>query len=194
MKARQILCAVVVVLLVSLACNLVQPTRAAPTPRQPSPETPTAIPLEPLDRRDSQSALRWLLYGIEHKDMNVFRTLTAAEFRGYANYIEGGDPISREEFLQDLEARLTSSQIACIGYEGDDQTIRVWTKGWSPAWEIAQLCYDRCNTLEPPYQSSNAGFFLYNVEGEWWLRLNFVNTPEKYYFSPYTLTPCDAGS
>ena len=191
MKTRQILCAASAILLVSLACNLAQPTQAASTPRQPSPETPTPVPPEPLNRRDSQSALRWLLYGIKLKDINVFRALTAAEFQGYANYIEGGAPISRDEFLQDLEARLPSSQITCIGYEGDNQTIRVWTKGWSPAWEITQLCYDRCNTVEPPYQSSAAGFFLYNQEGEWWLRLNFVNTPEKYYFSPYTLRPCD---
>lgn len=146
--------------------------------------------LDPLDRQDPQSALRWLLYGVEQQELYPFSVLTTAEFYGYANYIEGGDPVSRETFLQDLAARLPSSHISCSGYEGDNQYVRVWTKGWSPPWEMTQVCYDGCSALQPPYQSSDAGFFLYNLEGEWWLRVNYVNTPEKYYFSPYTLTPC----
>lgn len=200
MKTRPILCAVIVVALASLACNALRSPRVKPTPGEPLRATPAdAIPtdaaptepsLAPLDRRDRGSALRWLLYALEQRDLEAFRMLTAEEFQGYANYIEGGDPVSREKFLQDLEARLSSSQVTCTGYEGDDHYIRVWTTGWSPPWEMTQICYDGCNPLEPPYQSSEAGFFLYNLEGEWWLRVNYVNTPEKYYFSPYTLTPC----
>ncbi len=194
MNTKQIACAAIAIVLASLACSLVQPTPVSPT-SGPAPQpyftaTATTVALQPLDRRDGNSALRWLLHGLAQRDIEVFRTLTAAEFYGYANYIEGGDPVSRAQFLQDLEVRLKSSRVSCTGYEGDDQYIRVWTTGWSPAWEMTQICYDACVPLDPVYQSSAAGFFLYNLEGEWWLKVNFVNTPEKYYFSPYTLTPC----
>jgi hypothetical protein len=54
-----------------------------------------------------------------------------------------------------------------------------------------QLCYVGCETLNPPYQSTSAGFFLSGYEGEWKLAVNYVNEPENYYFGDYELTACD---
>src|SRR5512138_367130 len=98
MKTRRF--ATLIVLLAGLACNLAQPTVTGPAePHSTSnaategpslTETATRFPLAPLDRRDGGSALRWLLYAIEHRDIAAFRELTGAEFFGYANYLEGG--------------------------------------------------------------------------------------------------------
>lgn len=147
--------------------------------------------LEPLNRQEPQSALRWLLYGIQEQEFYPFQNLAVSEFYGYANYIEGGDPVSREKFLLDLEPRLESSHVACDGYEASDDVIRVWTKGWSPAWKMTQICYVDCNVLDPAYQSSVAGFFLYKSDDEWTLRVNYLNEPQNYYFGSYDLISCD---
>jgi hypothetical protein len=53
------------------------------------------------------------------------------------------------------------------------------------------MCYAGCETLDPPYESEFAGFFLYDREGAWSLVVNYLNHPENYYFSPYDLIPCD---
>lgn len=147
--------------------------------------------LDPLDRGDGRSALDWLLYGIHEKEQYPFRHLAGSAFSGYANYIEGGEPLPAEKFLKDLDQRLDSSQVSCEGYEASDRTIRVWTSGWSPDWQMTQLCYVGCETLDPPYESDFAGFFLYNIGGAWSLVVNYVNDPQNYYFSPYELIPCD---
>jgi hypothetical protein len=147
--------------------------------------------LEPLDESSAQSALTWLLHGIEQKDMYPFETLTNRVDFGYANYLEGGDPVGYQRFFRDLEERLKSSNVSCMGYYGDQNSIQVWTTGWSPAWEMHQLCYVGCEALDPPYQSRTAGFFLSPLEGKWRLVVNYVNEPENYYFGGQRLIACN---
>ena len=147
--------------------------------------------LSPYEASDPRSALEWLLYGIHQEDLYPFRILTSDQHFFYANYLEGGDPVGRAQFLQDLQERFASSTVSCTGYFGDPYAIQVWTTGWSPPWEMHQLCYVGCETLNPPYQNSTAGFFLGKENGRWILPVVYINDPENYYFGSYELTSCE---
>jgi hypothetical protein len=146
--------------------------------------------LDPLNSRDARSALDWLLYGIDHQDIYPFRVLTASNFYGYTNYIEGGQPVTRDQFLRDLETRLDSSNVSCSGFSGADPSIQVWTTGWSPPWEITEFCYIDCESQNPPYRNSSTGFFLNEIDGEWKLTVNYINDPQGFYFTDHDLISC----
>src|SRR6185503_4605054 len=95
--------------------------------------------------------------------------------------LEGGQEVTPDQFLQHLETRI-GSDITCSGYYRDLYSFQVWTSGWIPDWEMTESCYIDCQTIDPPYQSSNAGFFFQPEDGLWSLNLLYQNTPENYYF------------
>ncbi len=135
--------------------------------------TPIGYCLEPLDQTAEQSVLDWVRYGIAQESVFPFAAL-AAEDVGYAVYIEGGQGNTAEEFLAHLDARLSSGP-QCEAVSRDGDTLQVWTSGWKPPWEMVESCYVECATLDPPYQSNEAAFFLYEVDGLWSLRAVWLN-------------------
>jgi hypothetical protein len=110
----------------------------------------------------------------------------------YANYIEGGQSLSKGQFLTDLALRLPSHP-SCAGVYQDGDGLHIWTTGWSPAWEMTESCYVDCIPLDPPWESSTAGFLLFPNEGVWDLKAVYLNFPEAYYFDPsIRLNRCEA--
>jgi hypothetical protein len=147
--------------------------------------------LPPLDRSQGQSALDWLNYGLAQQDPYAFDALLKQDGLYYARYIEGGQEKTRQEFLAELEVRLPSGG-RCVGYRMEYGYIQVWTAGWSPAWEMTESCYVGCSAISPPHRSPEMGFFLSLVNGEWWLKVGYVNPPEKYYFvGDFALAACN---
>lgn len=147
--------------------------------------------LPPLDRRDPESALDWLRYGLENKNLYAFQHLARPTGVSYAYYIEGGQENTVGEFLTDLDLR-NDSDYACQGINNEGWSIQVWTSGWTPPWEITEICYVECSPQDPPWQSTDIGFFLWDQEGEWWLSAGYLNTPDNYFFSDsYELSACD---
>ncbi len=147
-----------------------------------TPKLPTATPLvfqtatvtpRPLDRKDPGAVIAAIRQALEKKDLGPF-SLLAAEKPAYVNYIEGGQPVDKAKLLGDLQARLAGSSLVCDGYATYENTLQVWTSGWKPDWQMDKLCYQDCQTLNPPYRSQKAAFFLspnksgeYELTGVW---------------------------
>jgi hypothetical protein len=145
--------------------------------------TPTQDSLAPLNTRDPQSILDWVQYAIENRDLTIFQQLVGGKDILYGVYIEGGQTISADYFLNDLEERI-SSQPVCQGVYLDDSFLQVWYSNWSPAWEMTETCYsDYCKQFAPPYQSGTAAFMFRNVGGEYQLEFVHLSTPWAYYYS-----------
>lgn len=133
--------------------------------------------LEPLNQTSYQSVADWLLYGIEMKDSYAFEQIADPEGPYYANYIEGGQPNTFNQFMDDIEERINAqnSNPVCEGFsvtvsitEYDVfSSFWVWTEEWYPDWEINELCYAGCNEVDPPYTSSSAGFRIKEVGVIW---------------------------
>ena len=120
---------------------------------------PTEFCLEPLDRSDPQAILDWVQFGMTNNSLEVFDILAFEDGVGYTNYLEGGQPNTPEAYLADLAARLPNGA-SCDGYSFSDPWFQIWTSGWTPAWEITELCYVECQPQDPPYSSDLAGFFF----------------------------------
>jgi hypothetical protein len=137
-------------------------------PEMPNLARPTGFCLEPLDRTDPQAILDWVQYGLDTNTLAVFEILAAEDGVGYANYLEGGQSNTQEAFLEDLALRLPTGA-SCDGYSFSDPWFQVWTSGWEPDWEITELCYDSCQTLNPPHTSDIGGFFFRPREDNSWV-------------------------
>ena len=145
--------------------------------------TAISYELPPLNRQDYYSVLQWIKYAMANGDATVFQELVSGDIN-YVNYIEGGDPTSGQEFLAHLTARI-SSNARCDYYSFDQgysaeqnkqvDRLQIWTSGWSPAWEMDQLCYIGCRQLSPPARSAEVGFFLLNERNGWRLNTVWVN-------------------
>ena len=162
------------------------PTPISPTPNPTPSPTPTFTPsplptaqgLAPLNRRDQSSVLNWIFDALKTKDTDTFAKLTSEDGLGYANYIEGGQHRTKQEFLADLEQRWASGS-TCLGYVVNDYEIKVWTNDWTPAWIMTEMCYGECQQLTPPWNSNQAGFSLIERDEGWtivWVLLNDPNT------------------
>lgn len=144
-------------------------------PELPTLARPSGFCLEPLDRTDPQTILNWVQYGLENNSLAVFELLAAVDGVGYANYLEGGQINTSEEYLADLSARLPSGA-NCDGYSFSDPWFQIWTSGWEPNWEITELCYDSCQPVDPPHTSDIGGFFFRPLEdGSWTLQTMWLN-------------------
>lgn len=162
--------------------------------------TPISSELPPLNRDDYYSVLQWVKYAMANGDATVFQELISQEIN-YVNYIEGGDPTSGQEFLAHLTTRIFSN--ARCDYYSFDQSysstqskqvgrLQIWTSGWSPAWEMDQLCYNGCQQLNPPARSTEVGFFLLDELNGWKLKTVWVNKLSQWQlFSNAQLIDCD---
>jgi len=162
-------------------------TPHSPVPSMPNkPVTPTILPTQApgtneLDRSEWRSVVEYLLEGVQRQDLAQLSSLIPPEGLTYAFYIEGGQQVTASQVLDDLQRRLPSS-LTCQGMLHDENGLQVWISGWSPAWQIDEICYVECATLQPPQTSQEVGFLFFPSNGEWKLGALYLNTPEKYYF------------
>lgn len=152
---------------------LAQPIRATETQIQPTP-FPTASPqATALASSDLQSTIDSILLSLSEGSVDAIQGLTLQEYFGYAVYLEGNQPATRDQLLADLTLRLPSEP-RCGSILKGDNVVVVWTVGWTPNWEVREICYEDCTPLEPPHLSDNAGFFLSNEDGGWVLRALWI--------------------
>lgn len=141
---------------------------------------PKATALPPLNRREISSVLEWIQYALKENDINVFDQL-ALEEMGYVNNIEGVQPITKQEFLYALSERLPSSpRCDTYAFFNDSGELQIWTSGWSPAWEMNELCYFDCQQLNPPWTSNIAAFLLRETENGWSIYRVWLNDSSIY--------------
>ena len=138
------------------------------------PARPVGWCLEPLDRKNPQNIINWVRYGMDHDDLYPFKVLVTESAVGYVFYIEGGQTTSKEEFLADLQDRFASNP-HCDGYYIYDNVLHIWTSGWTPNWEMVEMCYVGCETIDPPYESSIASFFFYPSDKGYKLNAVWLN-------------------
>jgi len=148
-------------------------TPAAATATLPAPSpSPTSTTFE---GRDPQALIASLQIALGQKNTSFFAHF-ATENLNYVDYIEGGQPVERAKFLDDLTARLDASSPGCTQYGTYEQTLQIWTSGWDPLWQIDQVCYQGCSPLNPPHTSQNAAFFFEpNANGVYELNTVWLN-------------------
>lgn len=122
-----------------------------------------------LDPKDAASVLANFVKMLSSKDASLVEPLVDGKGINYANYIEGGDPTTRQEFFNDLKARLNSG-VKCDGYVITSTGMTIWTSAWLPAWKMTELCYVGCQIFDTPWQSKTAGFLFDKSSGSWLLK------------------------
>ena len=158
----------------------------------------TPIPLQgglpPLNRSDPQSVLDWVQYGMKSGDLAIFNQLVPPEGVFYAYYLEGGQNVSPQNFINDLNERIPSHP-TCWGVYLDEYYLQIWYSKWVPAWKMTEMCYGECNPIDPPWLSETAAFFFFQLEGEYQLKSMHLNLPyDYYYFSEHLpLIACSQG-
>lgn len=145
--------------------------------------------LDWLDQNDPQSTMDWFMYGLNNQDMYALSAITTSDDLLYAYYIEGGQWVSNQTYLGHLASRL-SSEPRCDGYSPDGYGIQIWISGWSPLWEMTEMCYaGHCGGAD--WESDVTGFLLDDRDGDWSIRAMYLNVPARYYFiDNYQLKPC----
>jgi hypothetical protein len=146
-----------------------------------SKSTPIPNDPPPLNTRDIQSVLTWFLYGLQNQDVSIIEALISPDGIRYAHYYEGVQFITKNDFIVQLNQRL-GSELECeaITYYSP-YYWQIWTTNWTPQWEMTELCYPDCFPLNPTFESSNAGFFFSQFNGEWLLDVNYLRTMEMYF-------------
>ncbi|MCW5877714.1 MAG: SH3 domain-containing protein [Anaerolineales bacterium] len=135
------------------------------------------------------SILDWFQYSLESGNTSFFSRIVQNNF-GYAFYIEGGQSVTKQEFLNQLGARLGSNH-SCTGYRLGTYSLEIWTSGWSPNWQMTESCYIDCQRLNPPHSTDTAGFlFSLNENQTWSLTALYLNTPDRFYFEDVPLNSC----
>lgn len=184
--------------LLSLAM-LILLAACAPAPQPPPTEVvtstslPTARPTLTLTAEPPNAAalVAELQGAIARADAPAIVAMLDQTYRfGYALYIEGGQSVSTDEFYADLAARLPSAP-SCLGYLEDEYSVQVWFEGWSPAWEMHELCYSGCQPLDETWYSTTAGFLFNDEDGRWVLKALFLNEPASYYYREFSLAACN---
>ena len=135
--------------------------------------------LEPLDRTSVRSLVDWLRYGLERDELFPLESLSPADGVSYANYIEGGQPRTQAEFINDIRMRLPNSP-RCDGYRDDGRVLQIWTSGWSPPLAMTALCYVDCWPVDPPWESQIAALLFYENDNNWTLRALWLNQPDEF--------------
>jgi hypothetical protein len=141
----------------------------------PIPSASVTPSSQAIDRRDAGAVIAGVRAALLQKDAGFFAQF-APESLTYVDYIEGGQPVDRAKLLEDLTTRFAASSPQCDQYGTYEQTLQVWTSGWSPVWQIDQICYQGCNPLNPPHTSQTAAFFFSpNSNGEYELSTVWLN-------------------
>jgi hypothetical protein len=100
--------------------------------------------VDTLDRSNRDAVLNWMIDLINTGKINHSACLINNMFN-YVIKTEDhwfGSAVLPSIYLEDLDLRISSSSIQCIGYYKDNSTqdgdldISILTKGWSPAWNI----------------------------------------------------------
>ena len=161
----------------------ITPVETTLAPTETVAPTSTSIPAPTLNTSDIQSVLTWFLFGLQHQEMSQIMELIPADGVRYANYLEGIQFVSPEDFVAQLNQRL-GSDVQCdeIVYYQPMGFWQIWTSNWTPEWEITELCYIECAEMDPVWKSARAGFFFKQINSEWQLDINYLNTMDKYFF------------
>jgi len=132
-----------------------------------------------VDKTNPQAVVDWVKYSIESGDANILADLIPNDGIYYANYLEGGQSISKNDFLNDLQDRIYS-QPSCQGIYLDEYYLVIWYSNWQPAWKMTEICYEDCSPIS--WESHSAAFFFNLHSGEAQLGLVYENTPQNYFF------------
>lgn len=143
-----------------------------------------------LDQTDPQSVVNWVNYMLKTGDSELFRDLLVDDDLYYAYYIEGGQAITRDIYIKDLQDRI-QQQPVCQGIYYESNRLYIWYNGWNPAWQMTEMCYGGCEQLSPPWESDVAAFmFYYNDQtGKYQFKGMYQNTSG--FFEP--LSSCNSG-
>lgn len=164
---------VVIIMLIS-ACNTTNGTLAVPIiTGVPEKAGMIGEKIVALDRQDANAVLQAVINAFKNKDTTAFTTLVENQGLFYAFFFEGGDPTTKQDFINDLKTRLASGS-KCEGYSIAYDHIMVWTSGWSPAWKMTEKCYGGCEPITPPYESKIAGFYFWKQTDGWILKSVFL--------------------
>lgn len=134
-----------------------------------------------VDKTNPQAVVDWVKNSIELGDANLFADLIPDNGIAYANYLEGGQSISKDDFLNDLQERI-SSQPSCQGIYLNEYGLMIWYSNWQPAWQMTEICYVGCTPISPPCESHSAAFFFNLHSGEAQLGVMYLNTPQNYFY------------
>lgn len=132
-----------------------------------------------VDKTNPQAVVDWVKNSIELGDASLFADLIPDDGIAYANYLEGGQFISKDDFLNDLQERI-NSQPSCQGIFIDEYGFQIWYSNWQPAWQMTEICYVGCNPIS--WESNSAAFFVNLRSGEAQLGVMYLNTPQNYFF------------
>ncbi len=148
--------------------------------------------LSPLESVSARSIVDWLNYSFEHGDMFPLERLVTRDELHYVNYIEGGQSVTRREFMMDMQERLPNKP-ACDGYADNGRVLQVWTSNWKPPIAMTELCYIDCNSLSPPWESQTVAFLFYRTDNDsWTLETLWLNQPDEFSVADgKNLTGCD---
>lgn len=146
-----------------------------------------------VDASDPQSIVNWLKYVINSGNTDLLIELLKDDGIYYANYLEGGQNITNDQFLADLQARISHKPV-CQGIYLSDYDLKIWYSDWQPVWQMTELCYDGCRPISPAWESNTAAFMFYldPESGKYYLRGMYQNTPEGFFYDDnYSLISCD---
>lgn len=130
-----------------------------------------------LSMSDRCSIVLAVRNSLANQDSFAFEALLSeSDGINYITYIEGGQPVTAEDFLNDLSQRL-GSHPTCDFVRMDEagETLQIWTSGWTPPWEIHYYIYDAIVTVEPPWTSQIAAFLIGRGEAGYELRSVWLN-------------------
>lgn len=175
-----------------------QPTQPPPPTAIAQPTLPAAEPVFQIDRTDLHSVAQGFLWMLKNRNANVLKDsvlFVENYFYLFNNPVEGGQRIAQQEFWSGLQGRLdTSPNVACLGFHQDTESLKIWTSGWQPEWEMTEFCYGGCRPIEPPLKSDQTAFVFKNGKQGYYLAHMFIGKYDQAYWDPFgdeTILPCD---
>ncbi len=163
-----------------------------PIELQPTTELEPVVTAPLLDPGSISSVVQSLAYAIENDDVKLLSSL-CADTVSYSMYIEGGDPESKERFLNDFIDRYDSHPI-CEGVMVNDNstdTFLVFYSNWSPPWVVTRTCFEECNSFDEPWESAITGFVFMRSDNEYKLKYVYLNSSELLEYNwPGPMKPC----
>jgi len=159
---------------------------------QPTIESEPVVTAPVFDLGSISSVVLALTYAIETGDTNLMSSLSA-DTVSYSMYIEGGDPESKERFLNDFQDRYASHP-TCDGVminDNNTDTFIIFYSNWSPQWVVTRTCFVECNSLDKPWESAITGFVFMRSESGYKLSYVYLNTSKHLEYNwPNPMKPC----